>query len=100
MFDLVVVAKALVQFEHSSEVLVFDLDASLEATMQFEQATEAVELMLEHCLRLRLDECLVAFGHAGAAMLPSNMVDASHTSRYLWFRGDVTSLRVIPFCNH
>jgi hypothetical protein len=28
MFDLAVVAKALVQFEHSSEVLVFDLGAS------------------------------------------------------------------------
>ena len=28
VFDLAVVAKALMQFEHPSEVLVFDLDAS------------------------------------------------------------------------
>ena len=31
VFDLVVVAKALSQFEHSSEVLVFALGASLES---------------------------------------------------------------------
>ena len=35
VFDLVVVVKALVQFEHSSGVLVSDLDASPEATEQF-----------------------------------------------------------------
>ena len=40
IFDLAVVAKALVQFEPSSKVLVFNLDASPEATVQFEQATE------------------------------------------------------------
>ena len=68
--------KALAQFELSSEVIVFDLGASPEATVQFEQATEVVELMLERCLCLRLDEHLVAFGHARAATLPSNMVDA------------------------
>ena len=33
VFDLIVVAKALAQFEHSSEVLVFDLGASPEATV-------------------------------------------------------------------
>jgi hypothetical protein len=32
--------------------------------------------MLECCLHLRLDDCLVSFGHAGAVVLPSNMVDA------------------------
>ena len=37
---------------------------------------EVVELMLERCLHLRLDEFFVAFGHAGAISLPSNMVDA------------------------
>ena len=37
---------------------------------------EVVELMLERCLHLRQDECLVAFNHAGAAALPLNMVDA------------------------
>ena len=68
--------KALAQFEHSSEVLVFDLGASPEATVQFEQATVAVELMLERCLCLCLDEFFGAFGHAGAVALPSNMVDA------------------------
>ena len=75
VFDLAAVAKALAQFEHSSDVLVFDLGASPEAILQFEQATKAVELMLECCLRLHLDECLVAFGHARAATFPSNMVD-------------------------
>ena len=39
MFDLDDAAKALVQFEHSSEMLIFILDASQEATEQFEQAT-------------------------------------------------------------
>jgi hypothetical protein len=74
--DLAVVAKALAQFEHSSEVLVFNLDASLETTVQFEKATEVEEAFLGHCLRLRLDESVVAFGHGGAAVLLSNMVDA------------------------
>jgi hypothetical protein len=32
MFDLADVAKALAQFEHSSEVVAFDFVASLEAT--------------------------------------------------------------------
>jgi DNA primase len=76
VFDLAVVAKALVQFEHSLEVLVFDLDASPKAIVQFEKATEAIVHMLERCLRLCLDECHVAFGHARAAALPLNMVDA------------------------
>ena len=49
IFDLVDVAKALVQFEHSSEALVFNLDASPEATVQFEQATEVEEAFLGHC---------------------------------------------------
>ena len=76
IFDLAVVAKALAQFENSSEVLVFNLDASPEATVQFEQATEVEEAFLGRCLCLRLDESVVAFGHGGAATLPSNMVDA------------------------
>ena len=41
IFDLAVVAKALAQFEHSSEVLVFNIDASIETTAQFKQAMEA-----------------------------------------------------------
>jgi len=57
-------------------VLVFDLDASPEATEQFEQATEVEEAFLVHCLRLHMDCFVVSFGHAGAATLPSNMVDA------------------------
>jgi hypothetical protein len=57
-------------------VLVFDLAASLEATEQFEQATEVGEAFLECCLRLHLDWFVVAFGHARAAALPLNMVDA------------------------
>jgi hypothetical protein len=55
-------------------VLVFDLGASPEATVQCVRATEAIELILERCLRLHLDESLVDFSHAGASMLPSNMV--------------------------
>ena len=76
VFDLAVVAKALVQFEHPSEVLVFNLDASVDATKQFEQATEVEGAFLGHCLHLRLECFVFAFGCAGAAMLPSNMVDA------------------------
>ena len=75
VFDLVDVARALAQFEHSSEVLVFNLDASLEATEQFEQATEVDEAFLGHCLRLCLDCFPIAFGHTRAIVLPSNMVD-------------------------
>jgi hypothetical protein len=48
LFD---VSKALAQFGHSSEALVFNLDASPEATKQFEQATEVDEAYLGHCLR-------------------------------------------------
>ena len=75
VFDLADVAKALAQFEHSSEALVFNLDASPEATKQFEQATEVDEAFLGHCLRLCLDCFVVAFSYAGAASLPLNMVD-------------------------
>ena len=57
-------------------MLVFILDASLEATEQFEQATEVEEAFLGHCLRLRLDHFVFSFSYAGAAALPSNMVDA------------------------
>ena len=76
VFDLAVVAKALVQFEHPSEVLVFNLDASVDATKQFEQATEVEGAFLGHCLLLSLDCFVFAFGYAGVAALPSNMVDA------------------------
>ena len=76
VFDIAVVAKALVQFEHQSEVLIFNLDASLEATEKFEHATEVEGAFLGHCLRLRLDCFVFAFGCAGAVVLPSNMVDA------------------------
>ena len=76
VFDLVVVVKALVQFEHSSRVLVFDLDASSEATEKFEQATEVAEAFLGYYLHLRLDCFVAAFDYAGAVALPLNMVDA------------------------
>ena len=99
MFDLVAVAKALVHFEHSSEVLVFDLDASLEATVQFEQATEVDEAFLGHCLRLHLDCFAAAFGHAGAVVLPLNMVDAGLHQMVSSVAGDVTSLHAIPSRN-
>ena len=39
VFDLADAVKSLAQFEHSSEMLIFILDASQEATEQFEQAT-------------------------------------------------------------
>ena len=76
IFDLAVVAKALIQFEHPSEVLVFNLDASPEATEQFEQATKVEEAFPGYYLRLCLDCFVFAFSYAGAAALPSNMVDA------------------------
>jgi len=76
VFDIAVVAKALLQFKHSSEVLVFNLDASPEAIEKFKQATEVEGAFLGHCLRLRLDCFVFTFGYAGAAALPSNMVDA------------------------
>ena len=76
IFDLAVVAKALAQFEHSSEVLVFDLDASLEATMQFEQATKVGEAFLVRCLCLCVDCFAAGFSRARVAWLLSNMVDA------------------------
>ena len=95
MFDLVVVAKVLVQFEHPSEVLVFNLDASREATEQFKQATEVEGAFLGHCLRLRLDCFVFTFGYAGTAALPSNMVDAGlrqMVSLVVWGRYE-------PSCN-
>ena len=76
VLDLAGVTKALAQFEHSSEALILILDASPEATEQFEQATEVEEAFLGHCLRLRLDFFAFAFGYAGAASVPSNIVDA------------------------
>ena len=75
MFDLADAVKALSQFEHSSEMLIFILDASQEATEQFEQAMEVEEAFLVHCSRLLLDFLVLAFGYGGAATLPSNMVD-------------------------
>ena len=99
VLDLADVAKALAQFEHSLEVLVFILDASLEATEQFEQATEVEETFLGHCLRLRLDYFVFAFGYAGAAALPSNMVDAGLRQMVSSIVGDVTRLRAIPSRN-
>ena len=99
VFDLAVVAKALAQFKHSSGVLVFNLDASLEATVQFEQATEVDEAFLGHCLHLRLDCFVFAFGYAGAAALPLNMVDVGLCQMVSSVAGDVMSLRVIPSRN-
>ena len=75
VFDLADVAKALVQFKHLSEVLVFILGASPEATEQFEQATKVEEAFLVCCLRFHVDCFVVSFSHAGATVLPSNMVD-------------------------
>ena len=54
---------------------IFILDASQEAIEQFEQATVVEEAFLVHCSRLLLDFLVLAFGYAGAAALPSNMVD-------------------------
>ena len=76
VFDLADAAKALVQFEHSSGVVAFDFLSSLEAIEQFEQPTEVEEAFFVHCLRLHMGCFVVSFGHAGAATLPSNMVDA------------------------
>ena len=75
MFDLADAAKALAQFEHSSEVVAFDFVGSQEAIEQFEQATEVEEAFLVCCLLLCMDCFAAAFSRAGVAALPLNMVD-------------------------
>ena len=57
-------------------MLAIDFVGSQEATEQFEQAMEVGEAFLVRCLCLCMDCFAAAFGHAGAAALPSNMVDA------------------------
>jgi hypothetical protein len=76
VFDLADVVKALAQFEYSSEVVAFNFVASPETTKQFEQATEVEKAFLVRCLRSCVDCFVATFGHARAAMLPLNMVDA------------------------
>jgi hypothetical protein len=66
---------------------VFDLAPFAKAPTQFEHSSEVVEVMLERCLRLRLDNDDFAFGLAGAVVLPSNMVVArpyQSTSLIAW----------------
>ena len=75
VFDLADAAKALAQFEHSLEMLALILATSQEATEQFGQATEVEEAFLVHCSSLLLDFLVLAFGYAGAATLPSNVID-------------------------
>jgi len=99
VFDLADVAKALAQFEHSSEALSFILNASPEATKQFEQATKVEEAFLGHRLRLCLDCFVFSFGYARAAALPSNMVDAGLRQMVSSVTGNVTSLHAIPSRN-
>ena len=99
VFDLAVVAKALAQFKHSSGVLVFNLDASLEATVQFEQATEVDEEFLGRCLCLRIDCFVVGFGHAGAAHSHRTWLIPGRARQYLRLRGDGNSLCAIPIHN-
>jgi hypothetical protein len=97
VFDLVVVAKALVQFEHPSGVLVFNLDASREATEQFEQAMEVEEAFLGHFLCLRLD-CFFTCGYEELRSCRIWLMSAC--ARWcLWLRGNVMSLREIPSHN-
>ena len=67
MFDLADVAKALAQFEHSSEMLALILVASQEATEQFGKAMEVEEAFLGHWPRLHLDFLAFAFAYAGVA---------------------------------
>ena len=76
VFDLLDAEKALAQFERSSEVVAFDFVGSQEATEEFEQATKVGEAFLVRCLCLCVDCFAATFGHAGAAALPSIMVDA------------------------
>ena len=68
-------AKALAQFQHSSEMLALILAASQEAIEQFGQATEVEEAFLGCWTLLHLDFLAFAFGYAGATTLPLNMVD-------------------------
>ena len=99
MFDLADATKALAQFDHSSKMVALILAASQEATEQFGQATEVEEAFLGHCLHLRLDCFIFAFGYAGAAVLPSNMVDVGLCQMVSLVAGDVTRLRAIPSRN-
>jgi hypothetical protein len=99
VFDLVDVAKALAHLPPSWCMLVFDLAASPKATEQFEQTIEVGEAFLERCLHLHLDWFVVAFGHAGAAALLLNMVDARLHQMVSSVAGDVTSLHTIPSRN-
>jgi hypothetical protein len=68
VFDLADVAKALVQFERSS-------DASQEATAQLVQVTVVEEAFLALCLCWLVGSTSAFFGHAVTAVLPLNMVD-------------------------
>jgi len=99
VFDLVEAAKALAQFEHSSEMLALILAASQEATEQFRRAMEVEEAFLGRWSGLRLDFLAFAFGYAGAAALPLNMVEPGCSRWCLRLWGDVTSLCTIPSCN-
>ena len=99
VFVFVNAAKALAQFEHSSEVVAQIADASQEATGQFEQATEAEEAFLVRCFLLILVFWFPAFGLARAAALPSNVDDAGLCQMLSSVVGEVTSLRTISSSN-
>ena len=74
--SLEVVTGVLARGHGEAEVLVFDLAPFAEAPAQFEHSSEVIELMLVHCLCLRLDVEALVFDHARAAMLPSNLAEA------------------------
>jgi hypothetical protein len=57
-------------------VFIFDLVPVAEAQVQFEHSWEVVEFLLVCCLRLLMDIEGLVFGFAGATMLPSNMAEA------------------------
>jgi hypothetical protein len=68
VFDVADVAKALVQFERSS-------NASQEATAQLVQVTVVEEAFLAQIFRLTLDRPLFFYGSGWAGALPWNMGD-------------------------
>jgi hypothetical protein len=74
--SLEVVRGVLAHGHEEVEVLIFDLAPFMEALAQFEHSSEVVELMLAHCLHLRLGVRGLVFGLVRAVVLSSNLAEA------------------------
>jgi hypothetical protein len=95
--SLEVVRGVLARGHGEAEVLVFNLAPFVEALAQFEHSSEVVELMLAHCLRLRLGVKGLVFGLVRAVVLLSNLAKACPNHSVSLVAGDLTSLHAIPF---